>query len=194
MIQNQREIFDLFNRENNLNDEDVGTLEEFVMNNPLYRHFENIPPRSISEGAAPPNSAISTDSPSPEPSLTPSEFPNEVAAVMTMAPSASPTISIDRLQPTVDCSIDANGDMNVSSAANKDFVDYKYKIVTQTNGADLTSEILPILEEKLLEKILPSIFQCSTNTRALTDATSHTSRRLALLGASSNPPDKVSSK
>jgi hypothetical protein len=84
--------------------------------------------------------------------------------------------------------------MNVSSAANKDFVDYKYKIVTQRNGADLTSEILPILEEKLLEKILPSIFQCSTNTRALTDATSHTSRRLALLGASSNPPDLVSSK
>ena len=74
----------------------------------------------------------------------------------------------------------------------ENYVDYKYKIVTNSD-ADLT-DILSVLERKLLEWILRDIFECSTGDRALSDVTDHDSRRLAILGASANPPDKISGK
>ena len=56
----------------------------------------------------------------------------------------------------------------------------------------MLEEVLPLLEKELLKMILPDIFQCDADQRALTATNYNSSRRLALLGASVNPLDIVS--
>lgn len=95
-------------------------------------------------------------------------------------------------KPVIDCGIDENGDVNAVPDASKSFVDYKYKIITDPGSANLQTEVLPVLEKKILETILPDIFQCETGARHLSLNLRNSRRKLALLGASANPPDLVS--
>jgi len=135
-----------------------------------------------------------SESPSKAPILLPTEDNNN--ADTTAGPSIleSPIIEDNNSKPIIDCSMNADGDVNADANADNDYVNFKYKIVTQKGGANLEKEVLPPLEEKLLEMIIPNIFQCDTDQRALTATTYNSSRRLALLGASAKPPDVVSSK
>ena len=110
------------------------------------------------------------------------------------APTLLPTIgNIDTdNKPSIDCRINADGEVNADANADQDFVNFNYKIVTQKGVANLLEEVLPLLEKELLKMILPDIFQCDADQRALTATNYHSSRRLALLGASVNPLDIVS--
>lgn len=98
----------------------------------------------------------------------------------------------DVSKPIIDCNIDENGDVNVVPNASKTFVDYKYKIITDSGSASLQTEVLPVLEKKILETILPDIFQCESGVRHLSWNLRNSHRKLALIGASANPPDLVS--
>lgn len=95
-------------------------------------------------------------------------------------------------KPVIDCGIDENGDVNVVPTASKKFVDYKYNIITDPGSANLETEILPVLEKKLLEFILPDLFQCESDIRRLSWHSKNIRRKLQLVGASSSPPDLVS--
>ena len=110
------------------------------------------------------------------------------------APTLLPTIgNIDTdNKPSIDCRINADGEVNADANADQDFVNFNYKIVTQRGVANLKEEVLPLLEKELLKMIMPNIFQCDADQRALTATNYNSSRRLALLGASANPPDIVS--
>lgn len=101
----------------------------------------------------------------------------------------NPSSTDDLFLPEIDCTIDGEGNVNgpFNGSVEADYVSYKYKIVS--SGADLETEILPPLEKKLLEMLLPSVFSCEENGRSLYDSQS---RRLSMVGASSKPNDVVS--
>ena len=151
-----------------------------------------------------------TDTPTNAPSMGKSESPsvttgsptNVVTVPPTKSPSKQPTkqptngrvinnpsSTDDLFLPEIDCTIDGEGNVNgpINGSAEADYVSYKYKIVS--SGADLETEILPPLEKKLLEMLLPSVFSCEQNGRSLYDSQN---RKLSMIGASSKPNDIVS--
>ena len=173
---------------------------------PLYRHFETIPERNAVNDDDVQNE-FTEPTPSPSNDKVPKEEQDddgdESNAPTTMAPNASP---LPTLSPTVGigvpslCDIDENGNVNADPLAEESLVAYKYKITTEVSLDVLEDEVIPFLEHSLLKMIIGDIMDCETAAVRMLSGVSNEnksfvkrSRRLSLIGASSNPPDELSS-
>jgi hypothetical protein len=163
---------------------------------------------------------VSSSAPSSKPTSLATYADNEVIE-RTVSPTLSPNIDAsssqnngptamptrDTTSPTYDssatnrdsgfnesCVSDENGDFLIPSqvTTSEKVITYKYRMDTQKDGANITSEVIPFLEKKLLDSILPNLFhdQCSSR-RKMYQRMQH-ERRLNIIGASSRPADTIS--
>ena len=103
------------------------------------------------------------------------------------------------------CIIDNEGFVHADDQVTKETVlDYRYKIISNTTRPILETEVLPLVEHRLLEIILGDILECDElmiqegmrSDRRLSLSSAYlgahgSSRKLGLIGASSSPPDRV---
>lgn len=95
------------------------------------------------------------------------------------------------------CESDAKGDYfltssqsNLASNSNN-MIQYKYRLETQKDGADISSEVLPFLEKALLDSIIPDLFSGHCNSSRSLKKYFHSSRKLSIVGASTKPVDLI---
>ncbi len=171
---------------------------------PLYRHFETIPERNaVNDDDLQNEFAEPTPSPSKEKVAKEQDDAPTTMAPTTVAPNSAP---VPTLSPTLDigvpslCDIDENGNVNADPLAEESLVGYKYKITTEVSLDVLEDEVIPFLEHSLLQMIIGDVMDCETAAVRLLSGVNNEnksfvkrSRRLSLIGASSNPPDELSS-
>jgi hypothetical protein len=187
---------------------------------PEYRHYQspnfkdtNVPPPPKSESPIAIRTLQPTSSPTESPTAFPTEHPTESptesptaspTASPTEYPTASPTeapTSSPTSKPTVSllslCKPNDDGSYGTidGNDITEHSINYKYRMVA-LNVVDVSKDILPDLENKLLNALLEDLFpsQCS-DRRLLLDQQSalRQNRQLSIVGASSSPIDLVSS-
>eukprot|EP00554_Chaetoceros_debilis_P009137 CAMPEP_0194101792 /NCGR_PEP_ID=MMETSP0150-20130528/2454_1 /TAXON_ID=122233 /ORGANISM="Chaetoceros debilis, Strain MM31A-1" /LENGTH=419 /DNA_ID=CAMNT_0038788513 /DNA_START=40 /DNA_END=1296 /DNA_ORIENTATION=+ len=182
---------------------------------PGFRHFRYFAPRSvvdyiqseIKQTAAPTTAAPTTAAPTTTAPTTtaPTQVPSSSASLVhSNSPTLSPLPSL--------VIIDGNGNDNLPACATdeagsfmtessgpyeENILAYKYSVITNPDmRARIEQEVLPSIETTILDAILPDLFKgvCG-DRRSLQEklrTSSRTSRRLAIVGASAQPPDLFS--
>lgn len=176
--------FQLFLRSSSLvvSDADVQGLniEELKAKYPRFRQYYH--PVKIADDQAITVSSSPTSAP--------------VAEVPLMVTSA-PSLVSDVSDPNpISCVSDVDGDFFIASSFIVDFsqVDFAYEIVSDPDVADLSTEVLPVLEKAIIDSILPEIFGTVCSERRLETNNLRSANRRGLIGASASPPDIVSGK
>ncbi len=97
---------------------------------------------------------------------------------------------------TTPCSSSNNGSFFISETDGvvNNIINYKYQMELAKDSANISTEVLPVLEKALLDKILPNLFIDECGSRRLFEEYQRNHmRRLSIVGASSKPVDVESS-
>lgn len=171
---------------------------------PAYRHYLYIPSRNANNNyddehvTKLPTQSPTNDNDNDNNGTSISDFPSLAPSVRESTSTSIPSDEDDGgPQDPNYCNVNENGEINADPLADLSSVHYRYKIITDESSLPiLESDILPFVEHKILEYAMKDIFQCNEEwgrvLSASADLEHRGSRRLGLVGASSNPADTIS--